>query len=310
MNNKKTVEAKNAFFIKLGAGEMWAEDCIKNNTIRLGFGNPYHKNCLKKDWKKITNFYINKIKKKKTKASEVTNQIRNFYESGNDTIWITFHNRKMYWCFADEEVIELKDKTRIRKTKGLWSDSDIDKNKLTVDKISSKLTQVQGFIGAICSIREFEYLLNKINNKKSEDLLLVENVYNSLQDSLKPLIKNLTWEDFELLTDLIFSYSGWKRVDVLGKYQKAIDLDLMSPVTGKRGFLQVKSYSDLNTFFDYLERFKNMLLYDEMFYVVHSKSKDLENYKGDDSSKIIDIDKLAKLVIDAGLVEWLIEKTY
>ena len=40
--------------------------------------------------------------------------------------------------------------------------------------------------------------------------------------ALVPLMHLLTWKDFELLVDLVFANSGWRRVGVVGKTQKTI----------------------------------------------------------------------------------------
>jgi len=53
-----------------------------------------------------------------------------------------------------------------------------------------------------------------------------------LKTAIRPLLQSLWWKDFELLADLIFTQSGWQRTSVLGKTEKSIDLELLSPVTG------------------------------------------------------------------------------
>lgn len=303
------IQAQKAFFIKLGRSGSWAQECINNSTLRLGFKNPHHQKCVEGDWDFIRNYWKNDIHKTDGKATETTNQIRNFYESEADVLWITFHNRKLYWCFSKREITELEDGTRIRPCKGSWSCKDINGNELTVEALSSKLTKTQAFQGTICNIKELDYLKRRLNGTKLPSVIRAEKAYKELKDSLIDLIKNLTWQDFELLIDLIFSYSGWKRIETLGKTQKSIDLDLMSPVTGKRAFVQVKSTSDLPTFQEYVDQFKNMNQYDEMYFVVHSPKKNLEGYDGDHSEIIISVDRIANLSINSGLADWIISKS-
>ncbi|MDY6896353.1 MAG: hypothetical protein SVO01_13200 [Thermotogota bacterium] len=303
------IQAQKAFFIKLGCSGSWAEECINNSTLRLGFENPHHQKCLDGDWDFIRNYWKNEVHKTEGKATEIMHQIRNFYESEAGVLWITFHNKKLYWCFSKREITELGDGTRIRPCKESWSCKDLKSNELTIEALSSKLTKTQSFQGTICNVEALDYLKRRLNGTELPSVKRARKAYDELKDSLIDLIKNLTWQDFELLTDLIFSYSGWKRIETLGKTQKSIDLDLMSPVTGKRAFVQVKSTSDLSTFQEYVDQFKNMNQYDEMYFVVHSPKKSLEEYGGDHREKIISVDKIAELSINSGLADWIISKS-
>lgn len=307
-----SIISSKAFYIKLGESGGWADNCIKNSTLRLGFNNPHHNQCLEGDWDLIRNYWRNKGKKTPGKATETTNQIKYFYESGEDVIWITFHNRKLYWCFSKKEISELSDGNRIRPTLGPWSCKDLKGNELTVESLSSRLTKTQGFPGTICKVEEaFEYLLRRINAEELPEVKEARVFFKKFKESLIPLIKNLTWQDFELLIDLIFTYAGWKRVETRGGPQKSIDLVLESPVTGKRAFVQIKSSADLSTFNDYIKQFKSMDQYDEMYFVVHSPKENLITYKGKHSKKIkiIDVERIAELSINSGLADWIIDKS-
>jgi hypothetical protein len=129
-----------------------------------------------------------------------------------------------------------------------------------------------------------------------------------LKEGLQPLIRKLGWKDFELLTDLIFTRAGWQRVSALGKTQKTVDLELLSPVTGRRAFVQVKSVSDLETFLQYKAKFEDMRNYDEMYFVVHAPTEELSDYRSDSPVFLLTAYRLAELVVSAGLVQWLIRK--
>ena len=53
------VKASNALFIKLGEAGNLEKDCIENeNTIRLGFHNPHHEDCLKGNWDILENYWM------------------------------------------------------------------------------------------------------------------------------------------------------------------------------------------------------------------------------------------------------------
>lgn len=302
------IKAKKAYFIKLGGGGDWEEECIfRENTIKLGFMNPLHSECLAGEWERIYAYWLEQGKKK-GKATEITNQIRAFYESGDDTVWITFHNRKLFWCFAEKEVIELDDGARIRKVRGKWSSDDVKGERLSVDNLSGKLTKVQGFRGTICKVKERKYLIRRINHQKLPEVQKAERTLQTLLEDIEPLIQNLTWKDFEILVDLIFTHSGWQRVSDRGKTQKSLDLGLLSPVTGNRAFVQIKSKSTMREFQSYIEDFEKLDEYDSMFYVLHTREKSLDAWQDTADIRLWDVRKLAVLVVNSGLVKWVLEK--
>jgi hypothetical protein len=121
------------------------------------------------------------------------------------------------------------------------------------------------------------------------------------------LIQGLWWKDFELLVDHIFAQSGWQRISVLGQTDKDIDLDVYSPVTNKRAFIQVKSHASPEILNDSVARFREMEQFDEMYFVVHTCDSELGTSR-EDSISILDLNRLSELVINAGLVNWLITK--
>lgn len=122
--------------------------------------------------------------------------------------------------------------------------------------------------------------------------------------SVKELLGLLGPQDFELLVDLVFSTSGWRRLGVVGKTEKTLDIDLMLPSTGERAFVQVKSMTSQAELDDYIHRLEDFGPYDRMFYVYHSGNVESASTR----VTVIGPEKLAELVIDAGLTQWLINK--
>lgn len=303
------IKADFAYFIKLGKKGAWEEECIlHDHTLKLGFNNPLHSECLAGEWERVHEYWLKDRRKKKGKATEITNQIKTFYESDEDTVWITFFRRKMYWCFAEKEVTELADGTRIRKVKGSWKSEDIKGKPLTLDNLSGKLTKVQGFQGTICSVIEFEYLIRRLNHQRLPEVEKAEKTLVSLLQDIEPLIQNLTWKDFEILVDLIFTQAGWQRMSARGKTEKSIDLDLMSPVTGNRAFVQVKSKSNMGIFGEYIKQYQDLKEFNEMYFVVHTPDKSFEKWEDTPDIKFWDVTKLSELVVNSGLIDWLIKK--
>ena len=302
------VTANKVFFIKLGRKGEWESECIlKSNTLRLGFNEADFQSCRKGEWDKIKNKYLDLLKNKNVASGCVT-QIKYFFqEPEEDTIWITFFKNKLWWTKAKTKVLLKKDGTKTRSCLSKWSDKDIKGNELFLDKISGKLLKTQGFRGTICAIKETEYLLRKINSEKSKKILLTEESYKNLKSNLRNLIKELTWQDFETLIDLIFTQAGWKRVSKVGKTAKTLDLDLEAPVTNEKCLVQIKSSSDNSQLRRYLREFEQMDQYHKFYYVCHT-FKDIPQKITNNKIKLLLVDKVSELAIDSGLSKWIIDK--
>lgn len=304
------IEANKVLFIKLGQSGKYEKDCIENDdTLRLGYGEVDHQLCINKEWDKVHNYFTTQEKSKSFVATSHTNQIKQFYEEDEKTLWITFYANKLWWCFSKPEITLLPDKTKIRPVIGKWSDKDIKGTVLLSSNISGKLLKTQGFRGTICSVPEKKYAIAKINGEQLAEVADVEKAMSELKIKLTLLIKNLQWKDFETLIDLIFRQAGWQRVGDTGKTQKTLDLDLFAPVTGERAIVQIKAQSDLKEFLNYQNQFSVMSDYDKFFYVVHTANGKLLTYENETETKLYLVEKVAELAVSAGLVEWIIKKT-
>lgn len=297
-------------YIKLGDGGKWERYCIEEQqTLRLGYESPHHQESLSGEWDTVRHFWLSARNGNEGAASRDLNQIRDFYELSESDIWITFYQRRLYWCHAHKEVHELEDGSRTRSVIGSWSCNDKKGSPLSIENIDGRITKVQGYRGTICGVELPEYLLRKINGEVQPEIQSTKEALAALKENIENLIKGLWWNDFELLIDLIFSQSGWQRISVLGKTEKDIDLDVFSPVTQKRAFVQVKSTTTANQIQSYREIFNQHPQYDEMYFVFHTFSGNLENLNIDDPRVAVwDISRVADLVINAGLIGWLLAK--
>ncbi|MGZ3846596.1 MAG: restriction endonuclease, partial [Flavisolibacter sp.] len=287
-------------YIKLGREGIWEESSLKGTeqVIRLGYESPHHNDCLSGNWSVVGDYWKN-FRNDAGAATRDINQVRDFYEMDENTLWITFYNRMLFWCFADSKVVELEDdRSRIRRTKGAWRCTDINGKPLAIQNIDGRVTKVVGFRGTICGISEEvrQYLVDKINGKSTAEVMQATQELSALTQSIAKLIKGLWWKDFELLTDLIFARSGWQRISVAGGTDKSIDLDLLSPVTGKQAFVQVKSEASLQTLMTSIEHFQSMGQYEEFYFVVHTGSKEMQEFVSDDTRvHVLNVERLAEL---------------
>jgi hypothetical protein len=149
-----------------------------------------------------------------------------------------------------------------------------------------------------------DYAVRRINGEKVPQVEFAITAVAEMQASALAMIKLLGPKDFEILVDLVFSTSGWRRQGTVGKAQKTIDFTLMLPSTGEQAFVQVKSKTNSAQLAEYIGKLEELGPYDRMFYVYHSGEA-----KGQDERvTIIGPEKLAEMVVEAGLVNWLIRK--
>ena len=156
-----------------------------------------------------------------------------------------------------------------------------------------------------------DYLRRRLKCEESSDLKKTRDSFNDLIKSIKPLIQSLTWKDFELLVELIFSNSGWQKTTKTGGNQKTTDLDLKNPITGEQIWVQVKSFSNPAVFKEYKKKHETEKgSFTTMYYVYHSgKIGDNLNEDDEEGIKVWDLEKVAKYVVSNGLTEWLMDKS-
>lgn len=305
----KPINSKKALFIKLGETGEWERDCIKDGTLRLGYHKVPHDLCLSSDWVNTRSAFP--LDADQGSVTRHLNQVRQFYEEPETTLWITFHSDRLWWCFSNQAIIQLPDKSKIRYVTGQWRDTDINVDHLIKGRLSGKLLSVQSFQGTICSVKELEYLLHKINGTSEPHVAVAQLAFEQLVSTLIPIIKNLHPKDLETLTDLIFRQAGWQRTGVAGEVEKDIDLDLMSPITQERIAIQVKSKASAMVYRSYQTKFSDMRGFSRFYFVTHSPDSSLEAISSevnDGTFVFWDAPQLARQAVRNGLIGWLIDR--
>ncbi len=153
-------------------------------------------------------------------------------------------------------------------------------------------------------MREAKYVIQRINGLKTPQVERALVAAQAMRSSVLELMKLLDWHDFETLVGLVFSTSGWRRQGDVGKTQKTLDIDVTLPSTGERAIVQIKSKTNNAELAEYVARLEDLGAYDRMFYVYHSGNAKTD----DDRVTVISPEKLAALVVDAGLINWIIQK--
>jgi len=303
------IEADSACYIKLGQSGEWEEECLRDGTLRLGYHDLPHERCLQGAWEEIRAAYPTSANR--GAVTRHINQVQQFYCEPVSTLWVTFFANKLWWCFADAEVTQLNDLTKIRRVVDQWRDTDVLGDQLLKGRLSGKLLAVQGYQGTICAVREHEYLLHKLNGTMEPHVAIAQAAAERLVHSLMPIVKNLHPKDLETLVDLIFRQGGWQRTGVAGEVERDIDLDLLSPITQERIAVQVKSRASLATFVHYQERFALMGGFSRFYFVTHSPDPRLVHaaaVASDPSFVFWGIEELAEQAVRHGLLGWLIDR--
>jgi hypothetical protein len=233
------INPSKGLFIKLGPSGSWEKECLENGILRFGYKQTPFDAAVSGDWETVRKVWLGLRKDEGTATRDVI-QIRHFFEAGEDTVWITFCGGFLWWCFAKPGVKRHQDgKGSYRTTVAGWKNTDILDGKLFTEKLSGNLLKVQSFQGTICEIKAFEYLKRKLNGQLLPEVEDAAQAENQMVQKIIPLMRLLTWQDFELLVDLVFANSGWRRLGQVGKVQKIVDIELMLPTTGERAFVQI-----------------------------------------------------------------------
>lgn len=309
----KLAHAPAVRYIKLGRGGAWAADAIEQGIIPFGFREIAHEPCAAGNWDEVRT-QLSAAGRTLSGVSQGIRELRDFYELGDDCLWITFADGHLYWAFAQADVIALPkgdhsdSPTRMRRTLDGWHRRSVTGEALTVRSLSSALTKVAGYRMTICSIAREDYLLRRLRGEE-EPLLVEARALKAQQESIAAkMISGLDWRDFEVLVDLIFARSGWQRQSALGEGEVDVDLLLDNPSTGETAWVQIKSSASQAVLDDYLERFRADGSCERFFFVCHS-AKGMLNIPGDNGLHLWTGKELARKAIATGLFDWLIERT-
>jgi len=291
-----------AYFIKLGHEGEWEEPCLTSGTIRFAYRKISHEPCLHGQWDEVQALCA-KMRGKGTGKNDAR-QVQTYYEADASSIFITFYKGELWWCHPTgvPEVLPEERNARVRQTVSGWRKTSVGGRPLLISELSGKLTKTQMYRGTICEVSETPYLLRRINDEQTPELAAAQETENRLLVQMLAMIRLLDPLDFELMVELVFSQSGWRRQTRTGGTQKTVDVDLQLPSTGERAFVQVKSETDTRTFDDYAQRFEAQDAHARMFFVWHTG---VITRDPPPNITMWGPDVIASKVLEAGLLAWL-----
>lgn len=307
-NDTARIAAASVRYIKLGAGGAWEQECVSRGLVRFGFNSATQQRytlCLQARWDELRASFLAEGFNP-GKATGFTNETRRFFEDDGSTLWITFAGERFLWGFLEPGApAPHPDGDGVtRRIAGGWRDTDLNGGPLRKTNLAGSLTKLAAYRGTSCNVDVSDYVLRRINCRTIPQVERSIAALRELTDAALDVIRLLDPKDFEILVDLVFSTSGWRRQGLIGKTQKTLDLDLVLPSTGERAFVQVKSHTNAAELADYISRLDAADEYTRMFYVYHSGNVATE----DPRVVMIGPERIAEMVVEAGLVGWVVRK--
>jgi hypothetical protein len=292
-------------YVKLGEGGSWFDPGIQNGEIRFTDIVP-HGVAAAGDWDEARRLYIEAGARQ---PGQSIRELRDFYERGADCLWITIGRGRLWWGFADPLVVAHDGGERTRQVIGGWSCIDAGGRELALAELSTRLTKVAAYRRTICGVQAEDYLMRRLLAEPDAISVRVCSLRTAMVSEVEHMLADLDWRDFEVLVDLVFAGSGWRRVTAVGGSGQAdTDLVLEQALTGERAFVQVKSEATAAVFKDYLERYRGYPGVQRFIFACHTPRGGGFPTVSDPDVQLWLRPELAEQTLRAGLVDWLVEK--
>jgi hypothetical protein len=310
----ESITIRNAYYVKLGKGGEWAEDSIQGGKIRIGWKeqalgdvNNWRESIIRE--KTLLAREQEGLPTSKAVVSNDVNALSKIVHSTTEDVWVTFHDSYLWWCRVAKTEIKEDATSKYREVSGQWSDCDTEDTSLIINQIPGRLTKIQRFSGTICSLGldEVNDLRRLLNNQPSVEFQSISSTKATLIKQVESGLSLLHWKDFEILVDLIFRNAGWRRVSVIGESMKFVDMELEEPITDDLYQVQVKSDATIVDFRKYAEQFTEGD-FRKLYFVVHNSKEKWANAPKYKNVELILQERLAQMVVDFGLVNWLLKK--
>ena len=313
------IAIKSAYYVKLGRGGEWADESFRDGIIRIGWKdqalddlNNWVADSMVADSIRDVERHSREMRGAPTGKAAISNEVSaldKIVHSTPEDVWITFHDSYLWWCRVGPDKIQQDAISKYRTVAGKWSKCDIDDKPLIINEIPGRLSMKQGFRATICGFDEeqLDDLRRLLNNQPSEDFQAISEAKETLTTLVERGLSHLHWSDFEILVDLVFRNAGWRRVSCVGGIMKSVDMELEEPITGYRYQVQVKSDATIADFTKYADEFDDGA-FKKLYFVVHNAKEKWANVPEYKNVELILQEQLAKMVVDFGLVNWVLKK--
>lgn len=302
------LNVKHAYYLKLGFGGKWAADSIAHGKARIGWKNTPLAQIDAGEWAAIRKSLQTTAKSTGAGTADA-NALERFCTSTEADVWVTFHESKLWWARLKNGPVKEDSISKYRELLDGWRDRSMKDDLLLANQIPGRISQLQGFRATICRVRELDALRRLISGERSTEYLALVESKNVLVARTAAAITGLHWKDFELLVDLVFGQSGWRRVSTVGETMKSVDIELEDSITGDQYQVQVKSSATKDDARKCKGEF-SASAFRKYYFVVHSPDADLLDATDltDGAFEVILPERLARMVVDGGLTSWLLDR--
>lgn len=302
-----SINFNKAYYIKLGREGCWEESSIASGLLRLGWDEQDISDINLKRWS-VVESQLRAQSSNKGVATKDLNGLRYIAESAEDDIWITFYGAKLWWARLAPGPMEEDSVSKYRRTLSGWKDRAESGQLLVVNDLPGRIAMLQGYRATFCTVKEHELLRRILAGERSQLADSIASATKQLTIHLISAIEQLHWKDYETLVDLVFRHAGWERVSVLGQQAKGYDLELREPLTNSRYIVQIKSQATKSDLDETIKQFSTQD-FRRVFFVVHTPAPDLRAIDSvPEQVEIVPPEKLARLALKAGLIDWLQSK--
>lgn len=155
-------------FIRLGPGNRWAKACIEKDQIVLSHREVPHDVAVAGNWALARNILEADANQCKATVTSALRELSEFYTLGPNCLWVTFWEGKLWWAFAEADVMPLagepdRDGARYRRVIGHWQSTDIFGRQLSIQQLSDDLTKTRRHRRTVCRVGHEDYAVRAIN---------------------------------------------------------------------------------------------------------------------------------------------------
>jgi hypothetical protein len=302
-------------YVKNGAGGRWWSAAKARGEIHAGWNASVPRDLLKDANMNAIKPILEKWWSGKSGATQDINALRTLLDHPSQDVWITFEERRLWWCTVHDGVSVSSDgETNEHGNFWLtcarpWSDRSIDGTRhLAIAELPGFVTAIAGFRSTVCEPKASKEILRIIRNEADADAEMAVEARSAYEEAILRLVSRLGWKDFEVLVDLILSRTGWARVAVLGSVGEDVDIEAENASTEEIAFVQVKSQASQAVLDDYVSRFSGQRdHYDRMIFAVHDCEGALTIPKGL-PVHVWTGRRIAQLVVKHGLGDWIAKR--
>lgn len=310
-------------YVKNGENGRWWKTAEANNQIHAGWSNIPDDVLEQQDFELIRHLIDKDFtdRKKKNGATQDFNALCTLLHKPSQHVWVTFQSNCMWWCTVHDRIVLNKDGESSAKghfwlcCDRPWSNKSLKGDLLAISDLPGVVTQTAGHQATICRPTAWEAMLRIVRGEQNPKVIAAKAARNDYCGKIQEVIKDLRWQDFESLIDLILVRTGWARKSSTGLrnqstggVREGTDIDAENVATGEVAFVQIKSSARQSDLDEYTEKFiERPDSYSRMIFAVHTLDAELKS-KSELPIQIWNKEKIADLVVHLGLGEWVEKK--